>query len=146
MSIAGLVVLALVRSRPLTPQRRVEQHVVEMVASLDRHDVGGVMKYVSERFAGAQGLDRDAVRALLVSQVVRREWARVFLVDLDVHPDDPGKVAVSARIIFGRSDARSLKDLAKESVLSAWWIRARAEPEPDGDWRFVWAEYQSAEP
>ena len=47
---------------------------------------------------------------------------------------------------FGRSQAKTLKDLARESVIAAYEITATVELEPDGEWRFVSATWQPADP
>ena len=52
----------------------------------------------------------------------------------------------TGKFIFARSEAKELKDLAKDSVMDAQQIDAKLEKEADGEWRFVTASHASVDP
>ncbi len=138
---AALAYVLLLKPPP-PPETLIRQKVVQMVRSAERKELGDVIEQISPSFRTSDGLNRDELRGFLAGQLFRGQWVRIFLVEMDVQVKSATSAELSAKFIFGRSDAKELKDLAKESVMSSYQIDARAERESDGEWRFVWASYQ----
>jgi len=57
----------------------------------------------------------------------------------------PSTASFSGKFIFGRSNAATLKELAKESELSSYAIEAKLEKERD-DWKFLSAKHRPIDP
>jgi len=144
----GLAVLAYVLflKPPPPPEELIRQKVVKMVAAAQEKKLGGVLEEISPRFRTSDGMNKDELRGFLAGQLFRGTWVRIFTVDLDVQVKSATSAEFTGKFIFGRSDAKVLKDLAKDSVLSSYQITATAELEPDGEWRFVSARYQEIDP
>ena len=106
------------------------------------------MELVSERFRsnGQGGWSKKDVRGILTAQVLRGQWVRVFVTNLEVREVSPSEGEFNARFIFGRSQAEKVEDLAADSVLSAYRIEGAFEKEEDGEWRVVRARPESISP
>ncbi len=141
-AIAGL----LVWPREVPPDEQVRRNVVKMVHAAQEKDIGGITRYVSEAFKGQAGGDKSAVKALLLREVLRGTWTKVFIVGMDTSVVSSSEVTFNGRFIFGRSDAKELKDLAKESVIESFVIEGKVVREDDGEWRFLSAKYRRADP
>ncbi len=132
----------------LTVEEAVRRQVVVMTRAAEEKDVGGVMAHVSERFRsnGTGGMTKKEVRGILTAQVLRGQWVRVFMTNLEVHEVSPTEGEFQVRFIFGRSQAERVEDLAADSVLNAYLIEGAFEKEDDGQWRVVRARPQSISP
>jgi hypothetical protein len=148
--VAGaLVVLAGVflwpkRVRPVREQ--VEQRCVQMLRAAEARDVGTLMGFISEGFRGADGSGRDELRGVLLHQLVQQSWVRIFMTDLTVDVGAPTRAVAHARFVFGRSEAQALRDLARDSVMSAWAVDADFAREKDGEWRVVFERHRALSP
>lgn len=131
---------------PPPPEELVTQQVVEIARSAEQRKVGPILEKVSSTFHTDTGLGKDELRGILAREVVGGQWVRVFVTEIDPHLVAPDRVEVTARFVFGRSDAKQLKDLARESVLSAYEVTATSQHEADGQWRFVEAKYRQLDP
>lgn len=120
----------------------IRQKVVRMVRAAEAKQLGEVMEQISPRFRTRDGMSRDELKGFLAGQLFRGTWVRIFLVDMDVRVTSATTAEFSGKFIFGRSNAKQLKDLAKDSVMSAYQIDAQVERESDGEWRFVEASYR----
>lgn len=144
--VAGALVLALWPREPSDPKVLIERKVVQMVRAAEEKNLAALMDGVSERFRSAEGWNRDEVRSILAAQILRGSWVRVFMTDLEISVTSPTTASVSAKFVFGRSEAEKLEDLARESVFSAYLIEAAVEKEADGEWRIVSAKHRALEP
>lgn len=140
---AVALVYVLLLKPPPPPEEKIRQEVVRMVRAAEQKKLGDVMEPISLRFRSSDGLTRDELRGFLAGQLLRGQWVRIFLVDLDVRVTSPDTAEMTGKFIFGRSDAKTLKDLAKESVMSSYQIDAQLEREPDDEWRVVKASYKA---
>lgn len=127
-------------------EEQLRRKAVQLARAAEEKDLAFVMEQVSERFRGAEGLSKQELKGVLAGQLLRGSWVRIFLTDLSVTLTSGTSAEVSAKFIFGRSEAERLEDLAKESVLASYAVEAKAEKEADGEWRFVSARYRQAEP
>jgi hypothetical protein len=132
------------RERPVHEQ--VEQRCIQMLRAAEMREVGTLMDWISEGFRGASGMGRDELRTVLLEQLGRENWVRIFMTDLSVDVESPARALAHARFVFGRSDARSLRDLARDSVMSAWAVDATLAREGDGEWRVVSESHRSLSP
>ncbi|QDE96511.1 hypothetical protein BHS05_12030 [Myxococcus xanthus] len=132
----------------LTVEEAIRRQVVVMTRAAEGKDVGGVMEHVSERFRsnGQGGWSKKDVRGILTAQVLRGQWVRVFVTNLEVREVSPSEGEFQARFIFGRSQAEKVEDLAADSVLNAYLIEGAFEKEEDGEWRVVRARPESISP
>jgi hypothetical protein len=143
---AGAVLFLWPRQEPGV-QDAVTRRIVQLTRGAEEKDVGAVMEGVSERFRHDNGgWDKKGVRGVLTAQVLRGQWVRIFMTNLEVREVSPTQGDFQARFIFGRSQAEKLEDLAAESVLNAWLIEGTFEKEADGEWRVVRAKHSRLEP
>ncbi|WP_342380924.1 hypothetical protein NVS55_14740 [Myxococcus stipitatus] len=145
LAAAGAVLYFWPRQEPGVSEA-ITRQVITMARAAETKDVSGVMEGVSERFRTDSNWDKRQVRGVLTGQVLRGQWVRVFVTNLEVHEVSPTQGDFQARFIFGRSQAESVKDLAAESVLNAYLIEGTFEKEDDGAWRVVRAKYRSLSP
>lgn len=143
---AGAVTYAVLLKPSPEPAELVRRKAIQMARAAERRDLGFIMDQVSPRFRSEEGWSRDELRAFLAGQILRGEWIRVFTADLETWTESPTSVRFAGKFILGRSEAKQLKDLARESVLGSYRIQAKAEKEPDGEWRFVWASHEPVDP
>ena len=104
------------------------------------------MEGVSDRFKAGRGWGKEQVKGVLVAQVLRGQWVRIFHTGLEVTEVSPTRGDFSVRFIFARSEARELDQLATESVVDAWSVEGSFEKEPDGEWRVVEARDRRLDP
>lgn len=142
----GVVTYALVARGPPPADELIRRKAIAMAEAAERKDMGFIMKQVSERFRTADGNSREEVRGVLAAQLLRGDWVRVMTANVDVTVTSPTTADFRGVYLFGRSRAQTLKDLAKESTVSAYEITATVELESDGEWRFVTASWQQADP
>jgi hypothetical protein len=144
--VAGVVTYVLVSRPPPAPEELLRRKAVAMADAAEKKDLDFIMKQLSGRFRTEDGSTRDDVRLLLAGQLFRGEWVRVMTANIEVAMTSAGSADFHGTYIFGRSKAKTLKDLAKESVISAYEITGRVELEADGEWRFVHASWRNADP
>lgn len=143
---AGAVLFFWPRAEP-SVQEAVTRRVVELTRAAEDKDLGGVMEAVSERFRSDRGgWGKKELRGVLASQVLRGQWVRVFMTNLEVQEVSPTQGDFQARFIFGRSEAEKVEDLAATSVLNAYLIEGTLEKEADGEWRVVRAAHRPLNP
>ncbi|MCP3141348.1 hypothetical protein [Pyxidicoccus xibeiensis] len=143
---AGAVLFFWPRPEPGV-QEAITRRVIAITRAAEAKDVGGVMEHVSERFrSDGGGWDKKQVRGVLLGQVLRGQWVRVFMTNLEVREVSPTQGDFQARFIFGRSEAENVRDLAADSVLNAYLIEGTFEKEADGEWRVVRAKQRPLNP
>jgi len=142
---AAVVVLLWPKGSQASSEELIRQKVIKMARAAEKKDVSYIMEQISERFTFDEGGSKRDLHQLLVAQLMRGNWLRVFAVDLAVTVTSPSTASFSGKFIFGRSNAATLKELAKESELSSYAIEAKLEKERD-DWKFVSAKHRSIDP
>jgi hypothetical protein len=141
LSLAGVAYVGWPRTAP-SQRELVLRTVVQMAHAADERDVPGVMEHVSERFRSAEGWDQRELKAVVAHQLLSGQWVRVFTSEVEVTVTSPTQVELTGKFVFGRSAAKRLEDLARDSVLAAYAVEGRLEKESDGEWRFVWASHR----
>jgi len=142
---AAVVVLLWPKGSQASSEELIRQKVIKMARAAEKKDVSYIMEQISERFSFDEGGSKRDLHQLLVAELMRGNWLRVFAVDLAVTVTSPSTASFSGKFIFGRSNAATLKELAKESELSSYAIEAKLEKERD-DWKFVSAKHRSIDP
>jgi hypothetical protein len=142
---AAVVVLLWPKGSQASSEELIRQKVIKMARAAEKKDLGLIMDQVSERFVFDEGGSKRDLHQLLVAQMLRGNWLRVFAVDLAVTVTSPNTATFSGKFIFGRSNATTLKELAKESELSSYAVEAKLEKEQD-DWKFVSAKHRPIDP
>lgn len=128
------------------PRELIKQKVITMARAAEEKDASAIMDNISEKFA-AEGLGgRDQVKGLVVAQVMRGTWVRVFVVNVDVSMDGTDQADMVGKFVFGRSEAAKVEDLGKDSSLSARRIEAKWKKEADGEWRVISAKQREVTP
>jgi hypothetical protein len=140
--LVGGVVLALWPREELPVQEAITRKIVEMTRAAEQKDVGELMEDVSERFKSGEGWGKEQMRGVLVAQVLRGQWVRLFNIGLEVKEVSPTRGDFEVKLIFGRSQADWLEELARESVINAWLVEGSFEKEQDGEWRLVSARHR----
>jgi hypothetical protein len=142
---AGLVLALWPREEPGVKQA-ITQRIVQMTDAAERKDMAELMDGVSESFASGEGWNKQQLKSVLLGQVLRGTWVRVFVKDLQVTEVSPSRGDVQVKIIFGRSQSDTLETLAQDSVLSAYLIEGAFQKEADGEWRAVEARHRNMSP
>lgn len=142
LAVGGLVVFAWPRAEP-TVKEAVERRIVELTRAAEQRDLGDLADGLSEDFRSSRGWRKQEAKAFLAAQVLRGQWLRVFTVDIEVAELSPAAARFEAKFIFGRSEAPAFKDLARESVMSAYRVAGTFMKEADGTWRITEADHQA---
>jgi hypothetical protein len=143
--VGGLVLAFWPREEPPV-QEAITRKIIEMTRAAEEKNVSGVMEGVSDRFKSGQGWGKDQLKGVMVAQVLRGQWLRIFHTDLEVTEVSPTQGDFSVKFIFARSDAQQLDQLGQDSVLNAWVVEGTFEKEQDGEWRVVVAKNRRVEP
>jgi hypothetical protein len=141
VAVAVATYLFLLKPDP-EPVELIRQRAVQMAAAAEKKDIAFIMEQISPRFRSENGLQRDELKGFLAAQIFRGETRRVMTSDLEVRMASETSVQLSGKYILVRSDAKELKDVARETVVGSYQIDATAEKESDGEWRFIWARYR----
>ncbi|WP_306818755.1 hypothetical protein [Archangium lipolyticum] len=144
--LAAGAVLALWPQAEPGVKEAITRKVVQMTAAAERKDMAELMEGVSDSFRSGEGWNKQQLKGVLLGQVLRGTWVRVFVRDLHVTEVNPTRGDVQVKIIFGRSEAEQLEQLAQDSVLSAYLIEGTFEKQEDGEWRVVQAKHRSLSP
>ncbi|WP_375766522.1 hypothetical protein NR798_33215 [Archangium gephyra] len=142
---AGAVLFFWPREEPGVKEA-IKRKVVQMTDAAERKDMAELMDGVAENFQTGEGWDKQQVKGVLLGQVLRGNWVRIFVKDLNVTEVNPRRGDVQMKIIFGRSQTDQLETLAQESVMSAYLIEGTFEKQDDGEWRIVQAKHRSLSP
>ncbi len=139
---AALAVLVFWPRNEPTPEEQIRQKVIQMTAAAEEKDLGFIMEQISDRFRGTSpSLSKQELRQLLAAQILRGQWVRVFVRDIDVELRSPTEAWFRGKFIFGRSEADTLERLAAESRIQAYEVEGVLHRE-DGEWRFVSGGYR----
>nr|WP_153868396.1 MULTISPECIES: hypothetical protein [Myxococcaceae] len=142
LAAAGLVLALWPSKEPGVPEA-IERRVRELAHAAEEHDLGELNDGVSERFHSREGWGKDEVRRVFAAQVLRAEWLRVFVADLHAEEASPTRGTFRAKLLFARSEAKSLEGLSRDAVTSAYLIEGTFEREQDGTWRVVEARHRA---
>jgi hypothetical protein len=144
--VVGAAVVLLWPRQELSVEEIIQQKIVAMTHAAQEKDVAKVMEDVSESFKGGQGMKKEQVRGVLLSQVLRGQWVRIFTTELSATEVSPTRGDFTVKFIFHRSEAQTMEELTKESVLNAFEIQGSFEKEQDGEWRVVEARHRQVAP
>ncbi len=143
---AAVAVLLLWPRDEASPEEQIRQKVIQMTAAAEEKDLGFIMDQISESFRGTSpALSRQELKQLLAAQILRGQWVRVFVRDIDVELRSPAEARFRGKFIFGRSEADTLERLAAESRIQAYEVDGTLHLE-DGEWRFVSGGYRVIPP
>lgn len=143
--VVGVGVVLLWPEAPLSPEEQVRRQIVQMSGAARERQVGDVMDAVSESFrSDTGGWDKQTLRSVVTGHLLRGQYLRLFTDVRDLDAVAPTRVEAEVNLYFARSDADQLEQLAAQSVVSAWKIRATFERE-EGDWRVTRASHQRLE-
>lgn len=141
----GVGVVLLWPEEPLSTEEQVRRQIVQMSGAARERQVGDVMDAVSESFrSDTGGWDKKALRSVIAAHLLRGNYLRIFT---DVRALDAvslSQVEAEVNLYFARSEVTELEQLAAQSVVSAWKIRATFVRE-DGGWRVTRASHQRLE-
>jgi hypothetical protein len=140
--LAAGAVLALWPQEEPGVKEAITRKVVKMTDAAERKDMAELMDGVSDNFRSGEGWSKQEVKGVLLGQVLRGNWVRLFVRDLQVTEVSPTRGDVQVKLIFGRSEADQLEQLAKDSVIGAYLIEGTFEKQSDGEWRVVQARHR----
>lgn len=123
------------------PEVLLERQVLKMVSAAEKRDIPALLEHISERFRTHDGIGRRELGGYVLTRMRDATWLRIFTSELNVQLQSPSSAKVSGKFIFGRSEAKSLAELAGQTDLTAYLIELSAELEEDGEWRFVSARH-----
>jgi hypothetical protein len=124
-----------------TPEEQIRSDVLEMARAAEERRLSEIMEHISRRFHSAEGWDRDEVKGVLASEILRGGLVRVFVANLDVSLESSTRARMKGKFVLGRSDAKTLQELLGQSQIDAYQIDGELELE-DGLWRFVSASHR----
>lgn len=128
-------------SKAMSPEDLIKAAVYDAAAAAGNKDVKGVMKYVSKSFKNDEGLDYNALKAILLSELFKGEKTRVFVVSIRVEVKrDTAVVEVKAVMVRGKKDVLELKDVVPADA-SAKRFDIVFKKEEDG-WKAVSAVWE----
>lgn len=128
-------------SKAPSPEGAIKEALSNAAAAAGEKDVKGVMRHVSNAFKNDEGLDYNAVKAVLLSELFRGEKTRVFIVSMNVEVKGETAVAeVKAVIVRGKKDVSELKDVLPADA-SAKRFSIVFKKEEDG-WKVVSAVWE----
>jgi hypothetical protein len=134
---AAALVLWLWPRGPKDPEAQVRKLVAEIVAGVEKHDLGPLSDALSPSFRGPGGASAQEVKQLVAGQALRdRETVAVFNPSLDVNLKSPDDADISGTFIFARS-----KELTPDAVASAYKVEASLIRDGSA-WKIVSATYQ----
>jgi hypothetical protein len=128
-----------------TPEEKIREEVRAMAHAAEERRLSDVMEHISPRFHSAEGWDRDEVKGVIATEIMRGAGVKVFVAHLDVSLESDTRAKMKGQFVLGRSDAKTLEDLLGQSQLDAYEIDGELELE-DGDWRFISASHRPLDP
>lgn len=119
-------------SRP-PDEERIRESVTKAVEAAEAKDVKAFMRLISREYADDKGNDYNAIKSILVYQLLRPEPVKVFVRGLSVEvKGDAALVDAKAITVRGR-DVKSLSDIVPdEAEAYRFSITFRNE---SGDWK-----------
>lgn len=146
LAVAALLLCALAAiffwpRRPKSPEELVRAQVRQMLDAVSEKDLSTLMEPISERFTAQEGVDRQQLKGILASQLLRNDRTAAFATTLAVNQTSPEQVTMKGTFLFGRTQAKTLAEVLGQGELSSYDIEARFEREADGLFRVVWAHY-----
>jgi len=128
-----------------SPEARIRQRVMEMADAAEQRKVGFIVDQLSERFRTKTGEGKEEVRGIILAQVLRGDFVRVFPLDLEVTLTGPRSADFSGKFVFARSAEKDVKQAAQRGEVTGYRIDGKLELEAGGEWRFVFADHRQLE-
>lgn len=141
----GAAVLVFWPRQQETPEDVIRQKVQAMAAAAGERDVATIMDGISDRFAGRNGTKKDQIKGIIVAQIFRGAWVEVVPMDLEVTLESDTAAEFAGKFVFARKAGEDLRAAAEAGGLTAYRIDGKLEKESDGEWRFVTADYGTAD-
>ena len=134
--LAGLVVLLVACSQPLTVEQRVITVIRQMEEKIEAGERRGFMTHIAEDFSGRDGrMNRDQVRALVVFQLRRFERLQAQLFPINVTETGPGSATAEFRALVTGGPGWIPERGQVYDFSTAW-------REIDGEWLLTGADWQ----
>ncbi|HEX4622783.1 MAG TPA: hypothetical protein VH208_14560, partial [Myxococcaceae bacterium] len=113
--------------RQKTPEEKIREEVLAMARAAEERRLTDVMEHISTRFHSAEGWDRDEVKGVIASEIMRGALVKVWVAHLDVSLDSSTRARMKGQFVLGRSDAKNLQDLLGQSQVDAYEIDGELE-------------------
>lgn len=139
----GVLTLVLWPKKPLDAEAQVRALVADMVAATEKRDLAAMLEPIAESFKGNQGISKQELKGIFMSQVLRGQAVGVFNPTLEVTMTNDEHAEIRGRFIFLRSKVDPSQPVAPENALAVYDITAEVVKE-GSDWKFVRARYQNA--
>ena len=128
------------------PDVAMKKIVTECVKAANSKNVGAMIPYVADNFAGPNGIDKAKLQQVLQGEVLRNpDIAMFFIPKMEVKPTGKESATVTATVVIARRKAAKLEDVPRGDIAAIYRVDANAERQGDTGWRFVNAKYDTAE-
>ena len=128
--VAAAIGLWALRRGSDSPERQVRAAAEAMAAAARRHDPGGVLEHVSERFQSPEVGGKQELRAYLLAELLRGGVVEARLIETKVEVRSPDEARLTGRLLMGQAGGGL--DLGQRA-LDATFVNE------DGTWRVVQA-------
>jgi len=128
--VAAAIGLWALRRGSDSPERQVLAAAEAMAAAVRKHDPGGVLEHVSERFQSPEVGGKQELRGYLLGELLRGGVVEARLIETKVEVRSPDEARLTGRLLMGQTGGGL--DLGQRA-LDATFVNE------DGTWRVVQA-------
>jgi hypothetical protein len=128
--VAAAIGLWALRRGSGSPERQVLAAAEAMAAAARKHDPGGVLEHVSERFQSPEVGGKQELRGYLLGELLRGGVVEARLIETKVEVRSPDEARLTGRLLMGQTGGGL--DLGQRA-LDATFVNE------DGTWRVVQA-------
>ena len=128
--VAAAIGLWALRRGSDSPERQVLAAAEAMAAAARKHDPGGVLEHVSERFQSPEVGGKQELRGYLLGELLRGGVVEARLIETKVEVRSPDEARLTGRLLMGQTGGGL--DLGQRA-LDATFVNE------DGTWRVVQA-------
>jgi len=128
--VAAAIGLWALRRGSESPERQVLAAAEAMAAAARKHDPGGVLEHVSERFQSPEVGGKQELRGYLLGELLRGGVVEARLIETKVEVRSPDEARLTGRLLMGQTGGGL--DLGQRA-LDATFVNE------DGTWRVVQA-------
>jgi len=131
--VAAAIGLWALRRGSESPERQVLAAAEAMAAAARKHDPGGVLEHVSERFQSPEVGGKQELRGYLLGELLRGGVVEARMLESRAESTGPGEVLFTGRLLLGRTAGGV--DLGQRAVQATF-------ADEQGTWRVVRANVQ----
>lgn len=119
------------------PEEEIRENIAFMQEAVEARESGAAVKYLAEHFAGAHGVDKQALRRILIAQFMRHQNINVAITKLDISVNEynPVTARMSAVVLVTGAEGLLPRDGELINVSGDWELH-------EGEWLLVSAHWE----